>query len=60
MLAYQGTGINVGEWWLCFEDTAINGGTSDQDFDDAVVILESVNPLATRQSTLGAVKALYR
>lgn len=60
MLAYQGTGINAGEWWLCFEDTAVTGGGSDQDFDDAVCILESVNPLATVPSTLGSVKALYR
>jgi len=60
MLAYQGTGINAGEWWLCFEDTAVNGGASDQDYDDAVCILESVNPLATVPSTLGSVKSLYR
>lgn len=70
MLAYQGTGINFGEWWLCFEDTATNGpaavkgvvagGLSDMDFDDAVCILESVNPLATVPATLGGVKSLYR
>jgi hypothetical protein len=59
MLAYQGTGINTGEWWLCFEDKGVAAG-SDQDYDDAVCILESVNPLATQQSTLGAIKALYR
>jgi hypothetical protein len=58
MLAYQGTGINAGEWWLCFEDLILAG--SDQDYDDAVMILESVNPLATKAATLGAVKALYR
>jgi hypothetical protein len=58
MLAYQGTGINVGEWWLCFEDTPLAG--SDQDFDDAVMVLESVNPLATVPATIGGVKALYR
>ena len=58
MLAYQGTGINAGEWWLCFEDTPLAG--SDQDFDDAVMVLESVNPLATVPATLGSVKALYR
>jgi len=56
MLTYAGTGMNFGEWWLCFEDTA--GG--DRDFEDAVVILESVVPVATKQATLGAIKALYR
>jgi len=60
MLAYQGTGINAGEWWLCWEDAAVNGGTSDQDYDDEVLILESVNPLATEKTSLGSVKALYR
>ena len=59
MLAYQGTGINAGEWWLCFEDVVLALG-SDRDYDDAVMILESVNPLATEAKTLGAVKALYR
>lgn len=73
MLAYQGTGINSGEWWLCWEDTPVNGAgaasialaaatgsVSDQDFDDAVMILESVNPLATLPATLGSIKAMYR
>lgn len=60
MLAYQGTGINAGEWWLCFEDVAVNSGASDQDYDDEILILESVNPLATEKATLGSVKAMYR
>ncbi|HET6349401.1 MAG TPA: hypothetical protein VFH88_10005 [Candidatus Krumholzibacteria bacterium] len=58
MLTYAGTGLNFGEWWLCFEDTQYALG--DKDFDDAVVILESVVPLKTQTATLGAVKALYR
>ena len=60
MLAYKGTGLNAGEWWLCFEETSVGGGASDQDFDDAVLILESVNPLATEKASLGSIKALYR
>jgi hypothetical protein len=72
MLAYQGTGVNSGEWWLCWEDTAVNGAgvspahasvagsASDQDFDDAVCILESINPLPVQQASLGTVKALFR
>jgi hypothetical protein len=60
MLAYQGTGINFGEWWLCFEEAAVSGGASDRDYDDAVLILESVNPLPAQRATLGGVKALYR
>ena len=58
MLTYAGTGVNFGEWWLCFEDTQF--ANSDKDFDDAIVIVESVVPVKTQYSTLGAVKALYR
>jgi hypothetical protein len=59
MLTYAGTGVNFGEWWFCFEDLEVASG-SDQDFEDAVVILESVVPIATKQVTWGAVKGLYR
>lgn len=58
MVTYAGTGANVGEWWLCFEDLAPN--VTDDDYQDAVLVIESVNPVATQPSTLGAVKALYR
>jgi len=58
MLTYAGTGSNFGEWWLCFEDLAPN--VTDDDYQDAVIVLESVNPVKTEPTTLGAVKALYR
>jgi len=58
MVAYEGNGPGAGEWWLCFED--LPSGGSDHDFDDAVVILESVLPVGTESTSLGAVKALYR
>jgi len=58
MLTYAGTGVNYGEWFLCFEDTAF--ANSDKDFDDAVLILESVTPLKTETASWGQVKALYR
>ena len=58
MLAFQGTG---GKWWLCFEDTYVSSPVaSDRDYDDAVILMESVNPLPTKATSLGAVKALYR
>jgi hypothetical protein len=59
MLTYAGTGVNFGEWWFCFEDLTPAGG-SDNDFEDAIVILESVVPLATKAVTFGGVKGLYR
>ena len=59
ILTYAGTAVNYGEWWLCFEDVSLSNG-SDADFDDAIVIVESVVPVKTQAATLGAVKALYR
>ncbi|HKW14508.1 MAG TPA: hypothetical protein VJS69_08485 [Candidatus Krumholzibacteria bacterium] len=58
MVTYAGTGLNSGDWWLCFEDLA--PGVTDDDFEDAVLVLESVNPVKTAQTTLGQLKALYR
>jgi len=59
MIAFKGTGLNSGEWFLCF-DEPLPGAPGDQDFDDCVIVLESVNPLATEPTTWGAVKALYK
>jgi hypothetical protein len=58
-LTYAGTGINAGQWWLCFEDMA-NAG--DQDYDDAVLFVESVNPQVTPVSTTtwGTLKTRFR
>ncbi len=53
-LTYAGTGINNGQWWLCWED-----GT-DQDFDDSVLFLESIAPTPVSKTTWGAVKRRFR
>ncbi|HET6462758.1 MAG TPA: hypothetical protein VFH33_03075 [Candidatus Krumholzibacteria bacterium] len=59
MLVYAGTGLNAGEFFLCWDEPGV-GGPGDQDFDDCVLVLESVSPLATVPSTIGSVKSLYR
>lgn len=56
MLTFAGTGQNYGDWWACFEDLV----ASDNDFDDAVLLLQSVVPTPAAARTWGAVKALYR
>lgn len=58
VLTYMGTGLNFGEWWECFEDNPHAGG--DQDFDDAVLLMESVVPTDIAGPTWGRVKTLYR
>ena len=58
-LTYAGTGVNVGSWWLCWEDLAVGGG-ADQDYDDAVLFLESVNPTPAHQTSWGQLKARFR
>lgn len=57
-LVYSGTGNNVGDWWMCFEDTPYDAAISD--FDDAVLLLQSVVPTPTRGTSWGQLKALFR
>ena len=58
ILTYLGTGQNFGDWWECFEDTPFTPG--DKDFNDAVILLQSVAPTAANGSTWGQIKSLYR
>ena len=60
MLTYAGTGVNIGTWWECFEDVVYNPSTSD--FDDAVLLLQSVAPIPvpTNGKSWGSIKADYR
>jgi hypothetical protein len=58
ILTYAGTGQNFGEWWECFEDSPFAGG--DKDFQDAVLLLQSVVPTSAEAQTWGRLKALYR
>lgn len=56
-IAFKGTGANAGMWWLCFEDSQVQGGGSDQDFDDAVIMLESVNTTPVSRTSWGQLKS---
>ena len=58
-LTFAGTGPNLGTWWLCFDEGA-DAGTGDNDFDDEVIILESVNPTPVSTSSWGQLKARFR
>ncbi len=58
-VAFQGTGANAGTWWLCFDDAAVASG-SDQDFDDCVVLMESVNPTPVSSTSWGQLKRRFR
>jgi len=57
-LTFAGTGINSGSWWLCWEDTTPQQG-SDQDFDDAVLFLESLNPVPVSHTSWGDLKKRF-
>jgi hypothetical protein len=59
ILTYAGTGYNSGSWWQCFEDLPYQYPDCLTDFEDAVLFVESVNPVPARGTTWGAVKALY-
>lgn len=57
VLTFAGTGMNAGSWWQCFED--LPNATTDFDFNDAIVFVESVNPVPTTNSSWGRIKGLY-
>ncbi len=63
-LAFAGSGINNGNWFLCFEESPVASfnqiASSDQDFDDAVLFLESVNPTPVARASWGTLKARFR
>lgn len=56
-ISFKGTGANAGVWWLCFEDTPVEGGDSDRDYDDCVIIMESVNTTPVSRTTWGQLKS---
>lgn len=58
-LTYAGTGINSGNWWLVWEDLNRAAG-ADDDFEDAVLFLESVNPTPVAKTTWGSLKSRFR
>ncbi len=57
-LVFAGTSTNAGSWWLCLEDLPYASDSSD--FEDAVLLLESVTPTRARIASWGGLKALYR
>jgi hypothetical protein len=58
-ITFQGTGANAGTWWLCW-DEPLAGAPGDQDFDDLVVLMESVNPTPVSNSSWGELKKRFR
>jgi len=58
-LAYRGTGANAGTWWLCWEESNRSAG-ADDDFDDCVILMESVNPTPVSRTTWGTLKTRFR
>lgn len=58
-LAFKGTGVNAGTWWLCWDDQSVAAG-SDQDYDDCVILMESVNPTPVSSTSWGLLKARFR
>ena len=59
ILTYLGTGVNSGDKWVCFEDLPYVFPDCLTDFEDAVLNVQSLNPVKTSGTTWGAVKALY-
>ena len=58
-VSLQSTAANAGNWWMCFEESSGAAG-SDRDFDDSVILMESVNPTPVNSASWGQLKAGYR
>ena len=59
VLTYLGTGDNSGDKWVCFEDLPYQYPDCLTDFEDAVILVQSLNPVPAHGTTWGALKALY-
>lgn len=61
LLVYNGTGANLGCFFLCFEDgLAPNDVIENQDFDDVIMFVESVNPTPVSRTTWASLKSRFR
>jgi len=58
-ITFQGTGANAGTWWLCW-DEPLQSAPGDKDFDDLVLMMESVNPTPVSKSSWGELKQRFR
>lgn len=58
-LAFSGTGINQGNWWMAWEDAPI-ASYANADFDDALLFMESINPTPVARTTWGSLKHHFR
>lgn len=58
VVAYAGTGVYSGRWWECFEDLPY--AQSNVDFQDSILLLDSIQPTPIRGNSWGALKQLYR
>ena len=70
-ITFPGTGQNAGTWWLCWDEPLVAGQSNavagadgvstggDQDFDDLVVLMESVNPTPVNKTTWGQLKSRF-
>jgi hypothetical protein len=57
-ITFAGTGPYVGKFWECFEDLPY--ASSDVDFQDSILLLESVAPTVISSSTWAGLKARFR
>jgi len=57
-ITFKGTGGNTGTWWLCW-DEPLAGAPGDQDFDDLVLLMESVNPTPVSKTSWGELKSRF-
>ena len=57
---FQGTGAHAGGWWICFEDGRAQDLGEVDDFNDAIILVETVAASPVSKATWAAVKARFR
>jgi hypothetical protein len=60
-IVFDGTGVNMGNWWIAGEQLSVAGGGSDQQYFDAVLFTEPMGCSCPAQAcTWGALKERFR
>ena len=57
-LAFAGTNLNEGSWWMAWEDSMDPGATAD--FGDGLMFLAALNPTPVSRTTWASLKARFR
>jgi hypothetical protein len=59
-LVFQGTGAHANGWWVCIEDGRAQNADEIDDFNDAIILVETIAVSPVTKATWATVKARFR